>query len=306
MSATVSPSADKKYAVAQICEVWGVPRSTYYHWLSSRKPDAEPPQKRGPQTGLSDADLLAKIKEQLDRAEKELGIRGEGYRKVFARLRHAGVRTSRRRVLRIMRENALLAPTRQGKPRGPRNHDGVIRTERPNEMWGTDATCIPLRTGMLVWVFIAVDHCTSECVGVHASISGSRFEALEPVRQGVRELIGSPDAGVADGLALRHDHGSQYMSAVFQQEIKFLGIRSSPSFVASPEGNGIAERFIRLVKEQLLWVESFETVDELREALQAWRERYNASWLVARHGYRTPNRVRHDLLHAREPEGIAA
>src|SRR5262249_47172192 len=52
-----------------------------------------------------------------------------------------------------------------------------------------------------VCVFVAVDHCTSECIGIHASLSGNRFEALEPLRQGVRELFGSFDAGVAAGLA---------------------------------------------------------------------------------------------------------
>src|SRR5260221_1679458 len=50
---------------------------------------------------------------------------GEGHRKVWARLRYAGIRTSLRRVLRLMRQNNLLAPTRAGSPRGPRNHDGT-------------------------------------------------------------------------------------------------------------------------------------------------------------------------------------
>ena len=57
---------------------------------------------------------------------------------------------------------------------------------------------------------------------------------------------------------------SQYLSDHFQGELSFLGIRSSPSFVAAPEGNGCAERFIRTLKEQLLWVETFETVEQLR------------------------------------------
>src|SRR5690242_7814269 len=46
----------------------------------------------------------------------------------------------------------------------------------------------------------------------------------------------------------------------------FLGIESSPAFVRAPEGNGCAERFIRTVKENLLWLRRFETVEELRLA----------------------------------------
>ncbi len=59
-----------------------------------------------------------------------------------------------------------------------------------------------------------------------------------------------------------------------------------------PEGNGCAERFIRTLKEQLLWVEHFATVEELRLALLAFRERYNREWLIGRHGHRSPAAVR--------------
>ena len=57
------------------------------------------------------------------------------------------------------------------------------------------------------------------------------------------------------------------MSDAFQQELAFLGIESSPAFVRAPEGNGCAERFIRTLKENLLWVRTFDTVEDLRQAL---------------------------------------
>ena len=59
---------------------------------------------------------------------------GEGHRKVWARLRVQGVRTSRRRVLRLMRGHDLLAPSRVGSPRGPRNHDGTIIPDKVDTM----------------------------------------------------------------------------------------------------------------------------------------------------------------------------
>ena len=74
--------------------------------------------------------------------------------------------------------------------------------------------------------------------------------------------------------------------------VAFLGIESSPSFVREPEGNGCAERFIRTLKENLLWVRTFETVEELRLALLDFRRRYNGEWMIERHGYRTPAQVR--------------
>ena len=82
---------------------------------------------------------------------------------------------------------------------------------------------------------------------------------------------------MARGLRLRHDHGSNYLADDFQQEVAFFGIESSPSFVREPEGNGVAERFIRTLKENLLWVRSFDTIEELRLALLASSERTTSS-----------------------------
>ena len=167
-------------------------------------------------------------------------------------------------------------------------------------MWGTDMTTTVTTGEGQVCVFVAVDHCTCECIGIHAAMSGNRFEALEPLRQGVREHFGGFDEGIAAGLAIRHDHGSAYMSDDFQRELAFLGMTSSPSFVREPEGNGVAERFIRTLKENLLWVRHFATVAELVEALREFKRRYNEQWLIERHGFRTPAQAR--ASHTRSPE----
>src|SRR5208283_2234434 len=88
------------------------------------------------------------------------------------------------------------------------------------------------------------------------------------------------------------DHGSNYMAGDFQEESKCLGIEASPSFVREPEGNGVAERFIRTLKENLLWVKTSETIDQLRAELAAFAKRYPETCLVARQGYKTPAQVR--------------
>jgi putative transposase len=87
---------------------------------------------------------------------------------------------------------------------------------------------------------------------------------------------------VAAGIRNRHDHGSQYMSNDYQAEIAFLGMQSSPSLVGQTECNGCVERFIRTLKEQLLWVTVFENVEEPRCALAEFRERYSKRWIVQR------------------------
>lgn len=285
MSRAISPSTQRRYGVAMVAAEWELSRAGFY-----RRP-ASVPQKRGPKTSLTDEALLEQIRAALAGSP----FVGEGHRKAWARLRHAGVRTSKARVLRLMRENELLAPSRPQRVLGPRSHDGVIVTERPDQMWGTDATSACTVEDGQVTVFIAVDHCTAECVGIHAAKPGTRFEALEPLRQGVRARFGSYGEGVAEGLSVRHDHGSQYMSDAFQDELRFLGVEASPSFVRAPEGNGCAERFIRTLKEQLLWVRSFRDVEELRLALHEWAALYNSSWIIGRLGYLTPAEARRAL-----------
>src|SRR5688572_5552139 len=224
MSQTLSPSAQRPYGLAQVCRVWEIPRSTVYA-IQARQATARVPQRRGPKGPDSDETLLAAVREVLDTTP----FVGEGHRKVWARLRHRGIRTSKARVLRLMRGAALLAPTRPGRPHGPAAHDGTIVTDRPDVMWGMDATSALTSQGTAT-IFVAIDHCTAECVGIHAARPGTRLEALEPLRQGVKATFGGYTNSIAAGLQARHDHGSQYMSDVFQDELRFLGIESSPAF----------------------------------------------------------------------------
>ncbi len=290
MSNQLSPATNLPYRIAQICRVWGVARSTFYKHFSRLKAVAEPGRRRGPLGPCSDDDLVQRIREVLCASP----FHGEGYRKVWARLRHQGLRTSQARVRRLMRQHELAAPYHPKRRHGSKAHDGRITTDRPDEMWGTDATSVLTGEGTAT-IFLAVDHCTAECIGIHAARRGTRFEALEPIRQGIRKHWGGYEADIAHGLALRHDHGSQFMSHHFQDELKFLGVRSTPAFVAEPECNGVAERFIRTLKEQLLWLTPFDTVEHLRRELLAFKQRYNANWLVQKHNHRTPDQVRENF-----------
>ena len=214
MSQATSPSSGKRYGLARVSRIWKIPRSTvYFRRQQSQRPSEWLPVRRGPQGPCSDEELAAKVRQVIE----DSPFHGEGHRKVWAKLRFSGLRTSKRRVLRIMGEQGLLAQQRVGT--GEKiPHDGTIITDQPDQMWGTDMTAtVTLREGSAC-IFVAVDHCTSECVGIHASKSGNRFEALEPLRQGVREHFGTYDAQAAAGLLMRHDHGSNFMSDDYQKE----------------------------------------------------------------------------------------
>jgi transposase InsO family protein len=288
MSQAISPGTGRAYGLARVAHIWRLSRATLYrHRAAAAAAAPAGPVRRGPAGACSDAEPVGHIRARVLASR----LHGEGYRKIRARLRHAGLRTSPRRVRRLMGAHGLLAPHRVGRPE-QRAHDGTIGTAAVDTMWGTDMTeTVTLAEGR-ARVFVAGDHCSGECVGSHAARSGGRFEALEPVRQGVLRHFGRIGKDAAGGLALRHGHGSDYMSGDSQAEIRFLGVEGSPAFVRQPEGNGVAERAIRTLKENFLRVHTFDTIEDLRRGLRDFVAHYNATWLVARHGYRTPDQVR--------------
>jgi transposase InsO family protein len=186
-----------------------------------------------------------------------------------------------------MREHQLLSPHRS-QYRPPNPHDGRITTDEPNKMWGSDGTKIQTVEDGWVWVFSVMDHWNAECMGWHVCKTGDRFAALEPVAQAVRQVYGPLGKGMVKGLKLRIDNGSQYTSDYFLQQLSHWGVQSSFGLVRQPETNGVAERFHRTLKDQILDGRVFRNVDEVREIVGQFVKVYNEQWLVAKRGYQSP------------------
>ena len=283
MSRQTSEGAGKRYGLKRVCRVLEFPRSTLYDRQARESATEIPlcPQRRGPKPKVADIDLLAAIRADLEASP----FIGEGHRKVWARLRILhDIRVSRARVLRLMRENALLSPHRQ--PQGASKlHDGSITTDRPNEIWGTDGIRIETVDEGWVWVFSAVDHFDACCVGIHTVKTGNRFAALQPIAQGLHAQFGATGADAGRGLALRMDHGTQYTADDFLNQVKFWGIAPSFAFVAEPQTNGVAERFNRTLKEQAVHGRVFKNVEEVRDAVTECKGRYNRHWRLEKLGF---------------------
>jgi putative transposase len=264
---------------------------------------------------MADTDLVAAIRQVLIDSPFHGGIpgdpdrvgRGEGYRKVWARLRHAGRRTSKERLRRLMRENGLQAATRRGRPRGSRNHDGTIILGAIDTMWGTDMTATVTVEHGQVAVFIAVDHCSAACVGIQRAPQRSAPSAK-------RTLSGDSGGPPSAAPATKHSSQSDRASPNASAGSRRTRPQASPSVTTPPrppgpvssgdrikgllafDGNGCAERFIRTLEENLLWVRTFQTVEERRLALIDFRQIYNESWLIERHGHRSPAPFRRDQM----------
>ena len=93
------------------------------------------------------------------------------------------------------------------------------------------------------------------------------------------QIIGVGDIGADGGIQLGERQGRRGRRPAFHEMTRQL-----------------RQEFRVEGPEQLLWVRSYETVEELRQALLAFRETYNEHWLIERHGHRSPAQFRHDQL----------
>jgi transposase InsO family protein len=239
---------------------------------------------------MADAQLLQEIRAVLD----DSPFTGEGHRKVWARLARRGVHTSRKRVLRLTREAGLLAPTPAVRRRAKRLHTGTITVTEPDTLWATDATEGQSEEGRSA-VFCIVDHATGEA-WADAALRMDRFAAADLLREACTQRFGSVERAVAQGLALRYDGGPCFRAQHYQSEIDHLGIARSPAYHYEPETNGCVEKFIQTLKEQVLWIERFQTHEALRGRVRAFAGIYNRAWLIERHGYLSPLEARERML----------
>ena len=115
------------------------------------------------------------------------------------------------------------------------------------------------------------------------------LQARRPLRRPAADLHGACRAvwldrgrrGSGAGLA------DWYLSDHFTNQIKFWGIQPSYAFVAA-QTNGVAERFNRTLKEQIIHGRIYRNIAELRDAVRGFVEQYNAQWIVEKNGYLAP------------------
>ena len=192
-----------------------------------------------------------------------------------------------------MRENNLLSPHRCRR-RGGNPHDGEIITHAPNLMWGTDGVrvfTVDDGMGLDLHRRRALERrvCRLACLQARRPL----IAALQPISMGLAGLYGSTrgrrgsGAGLADGSRLPVSVGPLH------QPDQVLGQSSRPdAFVAEPQTNGVAERFNRTLKEQIIHGRIYRNIAELRDAVRDFVELYNVQWIVEKNGYLSPAQAR--------------
>ena len=203
-----------------------------------------------------------------------------------------GVRTSRKRVARLMRTHDLRARRRRKFRRTTdSNHklpvaenllDRQFTAKRPDQVWVGDITYIPTLEG---WLYLAVllDLHSRRVVGWSMRENLQRQLCLDALEMAIEARRPEP------GLMHHSDRGSQYASGDYQDRLKDNAIVCSMSRKGECWDNAVAESFFSTLKTELVEEENYATRDEARRSIFDYLEVfYNRQRLHSTLGYKSP------------------
>jgi putative transposase len=208
----------------------------------------------------------------------------DGYRLVTAWVRRKlGRPVNRKRVLRVMRERELIQ-RRRVEPR--RRRPGFFKVERPGQLWHLDMTSVWVAEHGWCYLNAIIDCCTREIVGWDLTVRCRATEAIVVIERAVREQ------GVRPGtLTLGTDNGSAFTARATRLVLSGLGVAHRRGGYRDPESQAFIESWFRYLKERCVWRNEFETLDQAREVINAYIDRYHDR-PHSRLDYKTPHEVR--------------
>ncbi len=153
------------------------------------------------------------------------------------------------RVYRIMRENSLLLL--HDKPSRPqREHKGRISVKESDQRWCSDGFEFGCDDGELRVTF-ALDCCAREAIDWAAGTGGYDKATVQDVMSGaIEKRFG--DKGAERPIQWLTDNGSAYTAHETRQFARELNLEPCTTAVSSPQSNGMAERFVKMMKEDYI------------------------------------------------------
>ena len=280
-------------AVVQVCEALLLSRSAYYAALG-RDGEATTPSPSVEATPVPSLTSPAACAGSVDATKREArssrstplvsdeALRSAieavsmaqpawGSRKVYQALRRApyAFRTSRKRVVRWMRELGLLFPAHEARVTALFGH---VTVPEANRRWAIDLTTTFTRDAGWVAVVPVVDCGCRSVLAIEVTRSQDSLHVLAPLKRALEREFGDV-AGVPQDLELRSDNGPQFT------------------------GHD-CERLIRTLKEECIWQRDRESIDQLRAALDSWVEAYNTQRPHPALGWATLAEQRAELMPA--------
>lgn len=278
--------------VRQVCQVFGLSRQAYY--ATAARPEAAAPVVRRERAGAwaTAAELEAGVK-RVVAAHPAWGVR-----KVWAVLRREGTVASHKRVWAMMKALGLVLPP--VRERAPEHRRGQVIVPDSNRRWASDLTTVWTSQDGVAAVVPVVDCGDRVVLSCGVSKSQEAPFVLAPVAQALEQQFGQPRA-VPAGLELLTDHGPQYTGRDCDQLCTRWTLDHLLAPVGRPTGNAVAERVILTLKVELIWTRDWDTIAELRTAIEQWIVEYNEARPHQALKWRTPAEQRAENL---KPEDV--
>lgn len=275
--------------VKQLCAAFGVSRQAYY--AAKKEPVVESKVVR-----LPVRPDIAPVALVLEKIQLIIGENPAwGVRKVWAMLRREHeLKVSKKRVWAIMKANGLVL-ARESEPGEPTR--GHVSVPEPNRRLAADFTTVWTKLDGVVAVVPTIDCGCRSVLGLVVTKDQQAAAILASIEQALKEAFTHPGA-VPSGLELRSDHGPQYTGADCAQLVSKWGLEHTFAPVGRPTGNAVVERFIRTMKEEVIWLRDWNTAAELREALNIWLVNYHTRRAHQSLGWMTPAEYRAAHLRA--------
>ena len=242
-------------------------------------------QLRGPAIADDDLELRSQIQ------TIALEMRSYGYRPITEELHRRGVKVNHKRVLRLLREDNLLClrqrawvrttDSRHGLTVYP-NLAGDLVVSNINQLWVADITYIRLRREF-IYLAVLLDAYSRRCLGWAISRHIDTELTLTALQLALRTRRIQP------GLIHHSDRGVQYAASDYVAVLREHKIQISMSRTGNPYDNAKAERFMRTLKYEEIYLNDYETLAEVRASVEHFIEAvYNRKRLHSAIGYRPP------------------
>jgi putative transposase len=267
-----------------MCQLAGVSRASYYRNWKALAPGEE-------EMAMRSVIQEAALKHR----------RRYGYRRVAADLRRRGLRINHKRVLRIMREDNLLAiryrkyilttNSQHGCP-VHLNLAARMSVTGVNQLWLADITYIRLRTEF-VFLAVVIDRFSRKVIGWELDRTLAARVAVAALQQAIDRRQPPP------GVVHHSDQGIQYASADYVGVLGANHMVPSMSRPANPYDNAACESFLKTLKQEEIYCNQYRDFEELSAHLEEFLENYyNRQRLHSALGYRTPEEFERDTASA--------